>query len=601
MGTKKWVAGAAGVLASALALTACTPAPQTSSSALNSGSVANVAWNQAFFSNNNLTTFGNATVNTNIIYMSNDAFNYYDKDLNLVKNESLGDYEKVSDKPLVVKQTLADTATWSDGVPVTPADLVLFWGAQSGLFNTYKSKVDDVTGAVGKNSGSKVFFNASVPNLALIKKFPTIDGKTITYEYSKPFVDWDKALLNTTVPAHVVGKRALGIDDPAQAAQAVSDAFKDKDNAALAKISNVWNLDFNFKDMPADKELVVGNGPYTITDLKAEQYVTLTRNAQYKGSHVPTIDQITVKFIPDPQASVQALQNGEVLATQPQATADILKQMQALQNVTLLNEIGGTYEHVDMAQNNKGPFDPASYNGDAAKAAKVRQAFLYTIPRQLIIDNLIKPLNPNAEIRNSFTTVPGAAGYDAIAANSGMKTTFEGGPSVDKAQALLNEVGVKPTVRFMYDSKNTRRQQEFQLIKESAEKAGFTVQDNGNEDWGQLLGNTSKYDAALFGWQSTSTGVTELDANFRTGGQNNYYGYSSKKVDGLLDQLQSEFDVAKQQAIVLEIEKQLVIDQFGITIFQFPQPTAVSSRLQNFSSIPLSPTFFWNFWEWKLS
>ena len=174
MGTKKWVAGAAGVLASALALTACTPAPQTSSTALNSGSVANVAWNDTFYSYNNLTTFGNATVNTNIIYMSNDAFNYYDKDLNLVKNESLGNYEKVSDKPLVVKQTLADTAMWSDGVPVTPADLVLFWGAQSGLFNTYKSKVDADTGAVGKNSGSKVFFNASSPNLALIKPNPKI-------------------------------------------------------------------------------------------------------------------------------------------------------------------------------------------------------------------------------------------------------------------------------------------------------------------------------------------------------------------------------------------------------------------------------------------
>ena len=601
MGTKKWVAGAAGVIASALALAACTPTPQATTGGLASGSVANVAWNQAFYSYNNLTTFGNATANTNIVYMTNDAFNYYDKDLNLVPNTSLGTYEKTSEKPLTVKQTLADTAMWSDGVPVTPADLVLFWGAQSGLFNTYQSKVDSDTGAVGKNTGSKVFFNASVPSLALIKKFPTIEGKAITYEYSKPFVDWDKALLNTTVPAHVVGKRALGIDDPTQAAQAVSDAFKNKDNAKLAKISNVWNLDFNFKDMPADKELVVGNGPYTITDLKNEQYVTLSRNPNYKGSHVPSIDTVTVKIIPDAQASVSALQNGEVLATQPQATADILKQMQALQNVSVLNGVGGTYEHVDMAQNNKGPFDPASYGGDATKAAKVREAFLYTVPRQLIIDNLIKPLNPDAAIRNSFTTVPGAPGYDEIAKNSGMQSTFGGGPDVDKAKALLNEVGAKPTVRFLYASNNTRRQQEFQLIKESAEKAGFTVQDKGNIIWSSMLSDTSKYDAALFGWQSTSTGVTEMDANFRTGGQNNFYGYSSKKVDGLLDQLQSEFDVTKQQAIVLDIEKQLVADQFGITIFQFPEPTAVSNRLQNLSSIPLSPTFFWNFWEWKLS
>ena len=214
------------------------------------------------------------------------------------------------------------------------------------------------------------------------------------------------------MPAHVVGKRALGISDPTQAAEAVQNAFKNKDNAALAKISNVWNTDYNFKTMPADKELVVGTGPYTISDLKEEQYVTLTKNPNYKGEHVPTIDTITVRFIPDAQASVQALQNGEVLVTQPQATADILKSMQALPNATVLNETGATYEHVDMAQNNNGPFDPAGLRRRREEGPLVRQAFLQTIPRQKIIDTIIKPLNPDAAIRNSFNVVPGAPNYD---------------------------------------------------------------------------------------------------------------------------------------------------------------------------------------------
>ncbi|MBK8447560.1 MAG: ABC transporter family substrate-binding protein [Micropruina sp.] len=602
MGTKKWLAGAAGLIAGALALSACTPTPQASQPGLSTASVATVAWNQAYYSNNGNTSFGNATANNNILYMTNDAFNYYDKDLKLVPNTSFGTYEKIADTPLTVKQTLADTAVWSDGVPVSPADLLLNYAAQSGLYNNYEAKTDAETGDVGgENKGTKVFFNASSANFALITKFPVIDGKTITYEYSKPFVDWDKFPIQTGVPAHVVGKRALGIDDPTQAADAVVKAFQDKDNASLAKISNVWNSDFNFKTMPADKELVVGNGPYTITDLKEEQYVTLSKNANYKGSHVPTIDTITVRIIPDAQASVQALQNGEVLATQPQATADILKQMQALQNTTVLNATGATYEHVDMAQNNKGPFDADTYGGDEAKANKVRQAFLYTIPRQQIIDNIIKPLNPDAAIRNAFDVVPGSPNYEANVEAIGMKAKYAEGPSVDKAKALLDEVGVKPTVRFLYASNNTRRQQEFQLIKESAEKAGFTVQDKGNENWGPMLQDTSKYDAALFGWQSTSTGVTSLDANYRTKGTNNFYGYSSKTVDGLLDQLQSEFDVAKQNELVNQVGVELVNDAFSITIFQFPEPTAVSNRLQNVSSIALAPTLFWNFWEWKLA
>ena len=606
MGTKKWLAGAAGVFAASLALSACTPTPQASQPGLSQASVATIAWNQAFYSANGVTSFGNATANNNILYMANDSFNYYDKDLNLVPNTSFGTYEKTSDSPLTIKQTLADTATWSDGVPVTPADLILNTFAQSGNFNNYEAKtsLDEDTGGVDvekENTGTKVFFNASSPGFALIKKFPTVEGKTITYEYSKPYVDWDKGLMTTGVPAHVVGKRALGIDDPTQAAQAVSDAFKNKDNAALAKISNVWNSDFNFKTMPADKELLVSNGPYTITDLKEEQYVTLSKNPNYKGSHVPTIDTITVRIIPDAQASVQALQNGEVLATQPQATADILKQMQALSNVTVLNGVGATYEHGDMAQNNKGPFDPASYGGDAEKARKVREAFLYTIPRQKIIDNIIKPLNPDAAIRNSYDVVPGAPNYEQNVAANGMKAKYGEGPSIDKAKALLDEVGVKPTVRFMYASNNTRRQQEFQLIKESAEQAGFTVQDAGNENWGALLTDTSKYDAVLFGWQSNSTGVTGADANYRTKGGNNFYGYSSKTVDGLLDQLQVETDPTKQNELVDKIGAQLTKDAFSITIFQFPEPTAVSNRLQNVSSIQLAPTMFWNFWEWKLA
>ena len=94
-----------------------------------------------------------------------------------------GTYEKVSDSPLTVKQTLADTATWSDGVPVTPADLVLSYGAQSGLFNNYEAKIDDESGNVTKpNEGNNVFFNSSSASLALIKEFPVVEGKSITYK-----------------------------------------------------------------------------------------------------------------------------------------------------------------------------------------------------------------------------------------------------------------------------------------------------------------------------------------------------------------------------------------------------------------------------------
>lgn len=605
MSNRKLIAAAGIALTSALALTACTPPTPGANSSANAATSINVSWNQAFYSYNNNTDYGNAAANTNPVYMSNDRIAYYDKDLKIAQNPSFGKYEKVSDSPLKVKITFADTATWSDGTPVTAADAILKWASASGNYNTTKSEQDD-DGNVAANTGNDVFFNSSDPGFALIKDFPEVsaDGKSVTFTYSAPFVDWEILAMDPAgVPAHVVAKRALGTTDPAAANQALIDAFKNKDNAALSKISNVYNNDFNFKKTPADKELLVGSGPYTITDIAEEQYLTLEKNPNYKGSHVPSIGKVTIRITPDPQASVQALQNGEVLVTQPQATADILKQLQGMSNINVLTQNGGTYEHVDLVFKNGGPFDPAKYGGDAAKALKVRQAFLQTIPRQKIVDNIIKPLNPTAELRNSFTRVPeDKAAYAAVTAANGIQATYGGGSNIDKAKALLAEAGVtNPTVRVMYAQNNTRRQQEFQLMQESAQAAGFTVQDVSSKDWGQLLKKTETYDASLFGWQSQSTGVSESIANYETGGQNNYGKYSDPQVDKLLDELKVTTDTARQTEILASVEKQLADDAFGITIFQFPEVTGISKKVQGVSSIPLSPNYFWNFWEWKVS
>ena len=158
----------------------------------------------------------------------------------------------------------------------------------------------------------------------------------------------------------------------------------------------------------------------------------------------------------------------------------------------------------------------------------------------------------------------------------------------------------------MYAKANQRRIQQFTLIKEAAEQAGFKIVDNGSPEWGKKLGDKT-YDAALFGWQSTGTGVTEADANYRSAangkpaGVNNFSGYANPKVNALYDELQVTLDPARQKAINEEVEKILVADAFGITIFQFPSITANSSKLQGVKHIPISPTVFWNFWEWKVA
>jgi peptide/nickel transport system substrate-binding protein len=576
---KKYFAAVPLLLAGALAFSACAPAPAPQPTDLNTDTTVSIMWNQPMYTMNAVTNDGNATANHNIIYLTRDNFIYYDKDLNIVQNKSFGSYEKVSDSPLKIKITLADTAQWSDGVPVNAADVVLAWASTSSAYNTITdlaeiNKLKNEDGSLKPVPGGAVYFNSNINGVNLIKDYPEIseDGKSLTFTYSEPFADWENVLtyFGASLPAHIVAKRALGVADPTEAKAALLKAFQDKDDASLSKISNVWNLDWNYVQMPADAELVVGSGAYNITAYKKDDYLTLTKNPQYKGELTAPTETITIRYNEDPMAAVNALQNDEVQLISPQPTADVLSALTALKNVTVISGDEATYEHVDLTFDNGGPFDPKTYKGDTAKALKVRQAFLKTIPRQEIVDKIIKPLNPKAEVRNSFNLVPGTPNYaDTIAAN-GMSAQY-GAVDIEGAKALLAEVGAKsPQVRILYAKSNVRRQQEFALIKESAELAGFKVVDNGSPDWGTKLGDGT-YDASLFGWQTTSPAITEPAANFITTdkgpGLNNLSGYENTKINALYKELNDvTLDAARQKAINEEVEKLLVEDAFGLTL-----------------------------------
>lgn len=605
----KRAAAVAVVMGLTMAMGACTSTDGGGSTSKDQGTTATLASGAPFYSFNVDTTYGNTAANADVLYLTNDTFTYYDDEMNLVPNESFGTYTKDSDDPLTVTQTLADTAVWSDGVPVTPADLVLQWGATSGNFNTRDQAdiaVDKETGAVtSTNEGTDVYFDAHDPARALVTEFPQIDGPSVTYTYSQPFVDWQQNLWfgagSPGLPAHIVGKRALGIDDATQAADAVVAAFRDHDADALAKISNVWNRDYNVTTTP-DAELSVGTGPYTVSEL-TDTSLTVQRNENYAGDHAPSIDAVVLRFIPDGASSVQALANGDVLVSQPQATAVLLTTMQGLEGVTVLNTPGAVFEHLDLAENNAGPFDAATYDGDAGKARLVRQAFLHTVPRQEIVDTLVVPLNPDAEVRNSFTVVPGAPGYDDMVSANGMQKTYGAGPDLAQAEEVLTKAGLTPpvTVRVMYADGDALRAQEFQALKASAEADGlFVVENVARSDWNSTLSDTAVYDAALFGWETTSTAVGESRASYGTGLSNNFYGYTNAEVDDLYATLEKESDAAKQQEILRKIESLLVADGFGLTLFQHPRPTGVSDRLGNVSTMPLGPAYLWNFWEWTL-
>ena len=606
-------AAAAFVAVGAVVLAACSNAPGNtpstagatggSTTGSTSGGTITVAETNAFTTFNPLTSAGNTDVNNKVVYYPTRAwFNYTEgPTLKIVKDPSFGTYEVLSQDPLKVKYTVNKGVTWSDGTQVDASDLLLSWAVDSGHYNS--------PGADGKPSTDDdvTYFNYAGDTTTLgLTSFPEIsdDGLSMTLTYSKPAADWEIAL-QPDVPAHVLAKKA-GLAD----GQALVDLFKKLADSAptataadpdLKKVADFWNTGFDTTTLPTDPDLYLSSGPFIVSDVQENQSVTLVKNDKYTGDLKPHVDQIVMRTIPDATAAVQALKNGEVDVVEPQSSADTLTALKGLDGVKVITGDQLAFDHIDLTFNNKGPFDPATYGGDAAKALKVRQAFLKTVPRQAILDAIVTPLKPDAKVLDSQIFVPAQTQYaDTIAKNGSADYPAE--PDVAGAKALLAEAGVtNPTVRIMYNINNPNRVNSFQLIQKQATDAGFTVVDDGQEKWSAILGDGS-YDASIFGWVNPGIGVSGTPQLFRSDGGGNYSGYSNSTVDSLSDQLVVELDATKQADIQEQIDAQLFPDAFGLPLFQSVGLDAVSTRVGGITAYnPSQSGVWWNTWDWTVS
>ena len=615
--TKRLLAAGAMVAAGVLALSGCA-APNRGGDLASGGPGITVTWNDPFFSYNTNTTHANASSNAIIIQTANSGFFTYNGKPEQVMNEQFGTIEKVSDDPLVVKYTINEGVKWSDGVQMGGADLLLAWAAttthvSAGEIPEAETDADgNVTNqqAIDDAAAKGIYWGTNPGpglQLDLVSETPVIgdDGRSLTVTYSKPFVDWKVmfGIDDISIAAHGIAQLAHPDQfkgDAKKATEALVTAIQNKDQAFLSPVATAYRSGYDYKNLPTENKelLTLSNGPYVLTDLVADQYAVLTAREDFTWGPKPTYKTITVRIVPEASDAMTALQNGEVQVGYGQPTTDVLLQLQGMAGVQHASGNEGTYEHVDLQVGNGGVFDPATYGGDAEKARKIREAFLLTIPRQEIVDKLIKPLSPDAQLRGSSFFLPGAPGYaESIAANgvSNYDTV-----NIAKAQQLLAEAGVtNPQVRFLTAKNNQRRQQELALITASAQQAGFTVVDASAEDWSTVLTTQpNTYDAALFGWASTSIGLSETGPNYITGGTNNYYGWTNPEVDAKLQQLDVTTDTGAAQKLAAEVETIIYQQAWSVPIFQFPGVLAWSETVQGVEPGFISPNYFWNATTW---
>ena len=544
-----------------------------------------VAWNDLVYDFNGSSTNGNNVANSVVLYMMGSGWSYYNNSPELILNTDFGSYELVNEDPLTVQYSINEEVVWSDGVPVDSADMMLSWAAGFGF---------------GQAEDGTYLFDHANPREDLASKIPTVDGKTLTFEYDVQYVDWELQF-GYGVSAHGTVMMAYpDITDPMEAKAKLVEAIQNNDLDWLAPVAAVWNTGYTVTNTPENPLVSLSSGPYLLEELVEDQYATLVANPLYTWGPKPAYERVTIRQITDSTAAVQAVDNGEVQIASGQPTADVLQLVQALSNGSYDTGDEAAYEHVDLSFANGGPFDPAYWDGDAETARLVRQAFLLSVPRNEILDKLIRPLNPNAQVRQSNIFIPGSPGYDeAVALNAMYNGTDEENRA--KAKELLAEAGVELPipVEFWYPDGNVRRANEFELIKLSADSVGFNVISEAEPDWAWIGVEPHPHDAVIFAWASGSLAVTGSDQFFGTGKPSNFQGYSNPELDEILASLDTELDPAKQLEIKLEIDRIVAEDAVRISIFQFPGLTWWDNSVDNVSGSIFVPYYFWNFWEWN--
>ncbi|MGP5228853.1 ABC transporter family substrate-binding protein [Arthrobacter rhombi] len=577
----------------ALALSACaasTGSNDSSSGAAegegNGGEIRVVEVN-AFSSFNDNTAKGNVDINSKIAYTTQSQFNYIDNELKVQKNEKFGKYEVESEDPLTVKYTINEGVKWSDGEPVNADDMMLAWAIQSGHFND--AKTDDA-GEV--TAGTNYFDYAGDTSGLALTDVPEIgdDNRSITLKYSKPFADWETSF-GMMGAAHVVAEKSgmkteeltdliktAPKGDPAKPAK--------KPNAKLKKAADFWNTGFDTKSLPSDESLYLSDGPFIVDKIVADQSMTLVRNKDYDWGPEPKVDSIVVRYIGESPAQVQALKNQEVDIIAPQASADTLESLEALGDQVVVDKGDQlSYDHIDL-----------NFNG-VFKDEDVRKAFMHTIPREQIVDTIIKKLNPDAKPLDSQLFVPDNDGYEESAKNNGSADYQEA--DIEKAKKLLD--GKKPKVRIMYSKDNPNRADAYSLIAASAKKAGFKVVDGGlgASEWGSALGGGT-YDATIFGWISSGVGVTGVPQIFGTGSASNFNEFSSKEADSLMDKLIVTTDEKEQTDLQVKIDKLIWDSGYGLPLFQSVGVDAYDSKVEGVKYMSNQTGVWWNFWDWNL-
>jgi peptide/nickel transport system substrate-binding protein len=579
-----------------------------------------------FTSLNPYTTDGNLTMNRDVNYLTSLGFNHVDDRGNVVPNSSFGSYVVIppsgGNSNYQVKYTWTSEAVWSDGVPITKEDFLLWYLVSNNAFAT-------AAGLGSPDNGGVSAFKSALYSgweYTYIEKPSGWGDDFITFQYRFLPADWE---LHTPIamPAHALSMLAEGGTISSQFATHLSNAnlaksnffkaFSSNQTGVLRKLGDTWSRFYNVSriDRNTNPLLLVCNGAYQVSEVGVDpiKNVRLIKNERYVSTE-PRIANIEFALYPDGTRAEAAVDAGEIDIYSIQATSDAVSRFKAKTGVNVVSGDASTIEHFDIRIGGSGTTwnSAKPLQGQSVQARELRSALLMAIPRQEIIDSVIKPINSRAEVPESLLVPSSSSQYLSHVQNSDVSKFSPNGESAsikaDKALQIVKKYYPSATaerpvipVRILYGANNSRRAAVGKLINANLSKAGFQVTEAVEASWASKLADPT-YDAMFFAWVISPWVTSNPTDKYCSTCGSNFIGLSNLVIDTEVKAVAGTQSTSEREATFAKVENQVVsVEAASLPLFAHPVAVAVSKNLNNFKLSPNSPvSYLWNFWEWSV-
>jgi peptide/nickel transport system substrate-binding protein len=464
--------------------------------------------------------------------------------------------------PFTVDCQIRTDAKWSDGVPITSNDFKF-------TYDTIMNPKNDVVTRAGYDEINA--FNVLSPT----------EFQMVFKDVFAPYRELWAGASTTVLPAHILeGKN----------------------------FNKVWNTCIC---NPETKQ-PIGSGPMLVQSFTPDQQATLVPNKHYWGGKVATVPKVVFVPMRDTNTELNAFRDGDVDVIYPQNQIGLRKKIEAVDGAEYTTTLGPQWEHFDMLSTVPGLDD-----------LQVRKAIATAMPRQQIVDRVVKDANDDAQVLNNTQYMVNQQQYEPH------WDIYPASGDVDAANQLLDAAGwtrgsdgVRRKGRTKLEftvgttSGNQARILAEQIMQQQLARIGVKLDIRNSPDILDVNMTGFDFDTLIFAWVAnpdpyqsnviwlSSAIPAQCSKQHARKGSCDYSGQNYTKVrdpqvDAYLNATDKESDpVARAQLYNAADEQLATHDVTVLPLFQKPTQLGYRNTITGLVDNPTQDGFTWNIEDW---